>query len=385
MRLYKDTPEGSTRAPVEEEEPTEEHTLTGTTREKIRTDEDLMRFLNIDPTLFSVTGVTAGSWQVKCAGEDVETLYKVQAHVSPVAGVSSEALLLPPPPMVEMQEVTGPLRCMLIIPDTQHGFRRDDYGNMLPLHDPVAIDIVIQVAVYLREQGVLERIVLCGDHLDLAPWSTKYRVTPDLHGTTNASLEALYHDICLLREVGACPIDWYEGNHEKRIEDLLAERAPEAWALRDPVTQLRVFSLRNLLHLDDLDVSYISPYGTRRWYWDDRVYGYHGTKVASKLGAVFDAHLSEGATSSFFGHIHTQGLLKKSLDVPGVSEIFSMSAGTLCQVNGRVPANLSVPPSWQQGFGVLWFDGTRIYPELISIQDGRCVWNGRAWRGTTPG
>lgn len=352
----------------------DQHLLEGATKRPIKSIDDLMSFLGIDASMFALEGVDVGSWGVKCAGEETETLYKVRARVSPLPLVSTGDLgLKPPADLPAIEQPRGDLRCLVAIPDTQHGFRGDE-----PLHDNNFLASALAVIAYLREQGTLAQVALCGDHLDLAPWS-KYRTTPDLQQTTNESLKAFYDFLVQLRETCACPIDWFEGNHEKRIMDFLAEKAPEAWSLRDPTTGKRVFALENLLHLDALDVNYVAPYGTRKWYFDNKLFGYHGTKHGGKLGQVFEQHLAEGAASCFFGHVHTQGMVKKTLDVPGRPEYFAASPGSGCRSDGLVPSGLDVPRSWQKGLLVVWYDGVRLYPELLSYQDGRIVWAGRSF------
>lgn len=365
----------STRSPsIADEHAEDQHLLEGATKRPIKSIEDLMNFLGIDSSMFALESVDVGSWGVKCAGEDPETLYKVKAKVSPLPIVSTGDLgLKTPTDLPPLQQPHGGLRCLVAIPDTQHGFR-----DGVPLHDDDFLESVLNVIGFLREQGTLAHVALCGDHLDLAPWS-KYRVTPDLQQTTNASLKALHTFLVRLRETAACPIDWFEGNHEKRIMDFLADKAPEAWSLKDPVTGKRVFSLENLMHLDDLDIKYVAPYGTRKWYFDNKLYGYHGTKHGGKLGQVFEQHLAEGAASAFFGHTHNQGIVKKTLDLPGRPEHSAISPGCGCKSNGIVPSGLDVPRSWQMGLAVMWYDGERIYPELLSYQNGRIVWAGRSF------
>ena len=345
---------------------------TGKATRAIKTLDDLFEFLDIDPELFSIENVTTGSWQVKCKDEEVETLFKVSAKVAPVPVVSEGGLGLPKPPTVSNVAPTQPLRCLVAIPDTQHGFREG-----VPLHDDDFLDSALRVIEHLADEGHLETVMLCGDHLDLAPWSTKYRVTPDLHQTTNASFKALYNFLVRLKQAAKCPIDWFEGNHEQRILHFLAERAPEAWSMRDPVTGKRLFEIANLLHLDELGIEYVAPYGKRKWYFDNKLFGYHGTKHGGKLGQVFEQHLSEGAASAIFGHVHQQGILKRTLDMPGNPEHFAASPGCGCKRDGTVPAGLSTPQSWQQGLVVVWYDGERLYPELLSYQNGSIVWGGK--------
>ncbi len=273
-----------------------------------------------------------------------------------------------------------PLQTALIIPDAQVGFRRSAEGELSPLHDRIAMDVILQVCRDLLP----EKIVLLGDMLDLAPWSTKFATEPGLRFTTQHSLVELYWFIGCLRET--CPtaeIVYLEGNHENRIERALKEKVDEALDVR-PATDpkgLPALSIPRLLALDSVDVDYRGPYGADYWLWDE-VRIHHGHVVRGNSGGTTSSILNNSNHSQIVGHIHRVESHSKTVQTAkGQKIITAMSPGCLCRLDGVVPAFAGKPLNWQQGFGLVHKNGKDVTITAIPILNGKAVLNQKVLTG----
>ena len=143
-----------------------------------------------------------------------------------------------------------------------------------------------------------------------------------------------------------------------------------------------MLSIKNLLRLDDLHISYVGPYGTDWWLWD-RVRITHGTKVRSGGGATAAAIAKTARWSEVYGHVHKVELMQKTFHGPlGRNVITAMSPGCLCRVDGTVPG-VNLNPDWQQGVGIATLDEQTelVHMQVLPIHDGSLVWDGRVIEG----
>ena len=278
-----------------------------------------------------------------------------------------------------------PDQVALIIPDSQHGFRRHK-GKLIPMHDRRCIDLAIQVCDFLKP----DEVVLLGDMLDLAPWSTKFSTPPDLKYTTQPSLMELHWFLQSLRMSGDHAITYLEGNHELRIRKALTDRLEEAVDLR-PVgkeSEHSLLSIPNLLSLDDLSVDYVEPYGSAYWLFDDLVRCHHGNTVRSKGGQTVTAMLNSGTTShEIVGHIHRREFASRRIPAGGgFKTVNAMSPGCFCRIDTEislVPAFAGRPVDWQHGMGIVYKYGDKVSMHLIPIDDGVCYVDGERFVGST--
>jgi len=371
-RVPQDAEEPPPPAPAALRETDDGATAGAATDEGPYTLDDLMRDADVDRERWAVERWKANSW---VSGD--RRVWQVTAHlqqrtpglepVQPVAHLRREARPLEP----------GALRQALIVPDSQHGFRHDrERGTLDPLHDRRACDLAVQLAQLLQP----EIIVLLGDMLDLAPWSTKYTASAALRYTTQASLIELHWFIGRLRTAApGARIVYLEGNHEHRIEKAIVAMLPEAEGLRpaDDTRGPALLSIPRLLGLAALDVEYHGPYGAEVWLWD-QVRVHHGHTVRKRAGATAAAVLGEATHSEVYGHIHRCELAWRTLHGPGGrrTRIFSGSPGTLCRIDGVVPA-ATPRVDWQQGAMVLTrCDDGAVWPQIVPFEDGRALFGG---------
>lgn len=349
--------------------------------------------------LLSAAGVTddwvctkhkVNTWQALGKDSEKIQLHQVTAHLTRANDFWVSPITVENPIKRTARPAQSSQGLALLVPDTQHGYRavedlsKPGLRDWQPLHDRAAIDCVLQVAEHLKDR--ITHVVFLGDHLDLAPWSTRWKTSPDLLMTTNAALRELYAGLLRpLREtLPSAEMVYVMGNHDARIEDFLAERAPEASTLMpaDTVDNKPLLTIENLLALDSLDIQVIGPYGATYWLFDD-IKIFHGNKAKNQGGATAAEYLKTATSSIIYGHIHRLELAQSRIDTPGGHKVITAaSPGCLsrCEL-GVVPGRAGSPPDWQTGFGLVekvddWHS-VNLYP----ILDGRCVMDGQVFHG----
>ena len=278
------------------------------------------------------------------------------------------------------------LETCLVIPDSQIGYRRLPSGKLEPLHDVKACDVSLQVAAHLNRAHELSTIVLLGDMLDLAPFSS-FSSSPDLRHTTQPALVALHHWIAQLRLAApGARIVYLEGNHEARLRKVLNDVvAGELRTLRpvDADDDRELLSIPYLLSLDKLDVEYLEPYG--KGYWWRGIHFHHGRIVRSRGGKTVSAMLADCAHSQVVGHIHRREIASRTIATskpPYRKTISAMSPGCLCRLDDGVPQTPGQSQvDWQQGLGIIYADDAGESMQLIPIDDGRAVVDGASFQG----
>lgn len=346
----------------------------------VRTLEQLLQFAKINSDDWVVVKKVINKWDA-VSKDGVIDLWQVKAwlerrpefFVSPVVPVSSQKRELPPPGKNQLQQA-------LIVPDAQVGFRRQEDGSLTPLHDRKAMDLVLQACAKLKPS----KIILLGDMLDLAPWSTKYATSPGLRFTTQHSLVELFWWLSTMR--ATCPeaeMIYLEGNHENRIERALKEKVDEALNIR-PANELDSepsLSIPRLLSLSDIDVEYKGPYGASYWLWDE-VRIHHGHVVRGNSGGTTSAILNNSSHSQIVGHIHRVESHSKTIQVAHGSKIITaMSPGCLCRLDDAVPGFAGKPKNWQQGLGIVNKTNSGTSLLTVPIIKGEMVLNGEVLVG----
>ena len=367
----------ASKGEVEDAESGNERVISG---KNVTSLEELIAAADVDLSEWIVTKKVINKWD-SVTKEGPRALWQVKAwlekrpdwFVKPIKAVK-------PVKRVKAKSVPATATA-LIIPDSQHGYRRRADGSLEPLHDRLACDLALQAAKVLQPQTV----VLLGDMLDLAPWSTRYTTSPSLRYTTQPALVELHWWLSSIRKAApSAEIIYLEGNHENRILRAITEKIDEAVGLSpaDDPAGPGVLSIERLLGLADLDIEYVGPYGSSWWLWE-KVQLHHGSLVRSKGGQTTTAMLANSAHSQVVGHIHRREYSCKTIDsLTGSRTITAMSPGCLCRVDGAVPhAGGSTVLDWQQGLGVVYRHKEDISVQVTPIDEGGMFLHGKYYRG----
>jgi len=250
------------------------------------------------------------------------------------------------------------------------------------IHCPYHSKEALWEAIRAGQGAGVDTVIILGDMMDFHRIS-KY---PNEPGTLSFQKEL---------EVGAqlafairdsfpnCQILYIEGNHEDRIAKAIRQLLSEAEGVRpvDDEAGPPLLSVPRLLALESLDVDYIGPYGAEHWLWDS-VRVHHGEVVRRRGGATASAVVSDASHCEIYGHVHRQELACRTIHGPnGQRVLWALSPGTITRIDGVVPANTS-RVDWQQGLAVIERDeGGSLYPSLVPITEGVCVWRGERLAG----
>lgn len=314
----------------------------------------------LDPVVNRWGGGATPMWQIKCKLERIPEWTR-----TPV---------LPKAVPVRTQ-VNSRCSSALLVPDQQFGFRWDfDSRTLEPLHDPAACALAVEVAQRMQP----DVIVMLGDVLDLAAFSTKYVSDPALKNTATPTLQAAHDHFASFR--AACPaarIIMLPGNHDERVAKAATTYIPELVHAKAANDSKCLLALERLLALDSIGVE-LAPGGYPKaevWLFNGKVRVTHGKTVKSGGGATAAAVVKKADVSTYYGHIHSAELAARTIHGDGRARtIYAGSPGTLCRLTGIVPG--SHRPDWQQGVMELHELGGTVVPTLVHFAEGEAVWRG---------
>lgn len=205
--------------------------------------EDILNKNGYSPNEWEVTSVYKNSWEDSSSVTHHQTkinLVKKTVNLKLQVPAKIQVSIVPHAPTKVFKN--GNLKCAVILPDMQCGFRRDiNDGSLVSIHDREAMNVALQIAQYLNP----DRLVFLGDNLDLAEMSLKYSVSPDMYFTTQASLVELSWWLSKFRSINNnTKIDYLEGNHECFSEDtqILTENGWQYYYDVTSLTKLATFN-----------------------------------------------------------------------------------------------------------------------------------------------
>lgn len=278
--------------------------------------------------------------------------------------------------------LVGTWHTLLFLPDEQVGFRRLPSGELIPFHDPRAIDIAIQVAQAERP----DVIVHAGDLNDFAPFS-RHRQEPGFAMTVQPAIQYAYEYLAILSEMTKDQ-RVISGNHDIRLQNYVIDNAGAAFALtrakvKNAAREWPVLSLENLLRLDEIGVEYVGAYPAGATYINDNLAAIHGSKIGNANRTAAQIVVEDERVSILYGHTHKRALAAKTRNNRGRNApVVAHSPGCLCRVDGAVPStkgqidafgeHVTSFEDWQQGVTIVRFqDGNGKFSfEEIPIFEG---------------
>lgn len=358
---------------------------------KIKKVEEILEEIGLNENEWTVSDIKYNEWQgQRPKDQGLVTLRQVKFYLKKVGTLSIEGASLQPV-TINMSKKTFKTRqrhdvkCAVVIPDIQCGFRRNMItGQLESLHDRRALEVAVQMVAELQPH----RIIFLGDNLDLAEFSTKFNPTPEHYFTTQAALVELAWWLASFKNVCEhnITIDYLSGNHEKRHDKFLAEKANQVYGLRsaDNIKGAPVLSIQNLLGLDKMDITYHEyPSGVVKI--NKNLVCVHGEITKNASGATTAELVKKYNYSVIQGHIHRYEVASKTnWDASGNPNIVtSASFGCLCKLDpGVVPGTTSLQ-NWQQGIGIVSYEDSgleRFSHEFIPIQNGEAIFMGNVYR-----
>lgn len=344
--------------------------------------EDILSRNGYSPSEWEVVSIRKNTWDDSSG----KTHYQTKLHV--IKKEIESKYILPRPINVTLNKrntntnITpnkkSKIKCAVILPDMQCGFRRDiSNGSLSSTHDRRAMMVALKLIRYLNP----DRVIMLGDNLDLAEMSTKYLTTPDFYFTTQAALVELSWWLAEIRFINDnTKIDYIGGNHENRLNKYLNEKALSMYGLK-AVNNLKgppAMSIENLLSLDNMDIEY-HQYPSGRVAINNNLICIHGEVAKGGSGSTVSEVVKSARVSTIQGHIHRHEVATKTTwDAKDNFHMYTAASfGCLCKIDpGAVPGMLH-RQNWQQGIGVVWYeeDGAEQFRmEFVPIIDGRAIY-----------
>jgi predicted phosphodiesterase len=332
----------------------------------IKTLEALLDAAEVDLGKWRVTkqvvNTWAGNWQVKAWLEPVPEWLPDLSSID-----------LPDTPTLKPMPDTDGVESVLFVPDQQFGWRWDfETGELDPVHDPVAVALAEEVARRMKP----DVIVLAGDVLDFAAFSTKYVVDPALRNTATQALQAAHDHIAALAAVAQVFV--LPGNHDIRVSTAATSLIPELAYLQPANSDVPLLALERLLDLEPIGACVV-PGGyphAELFLFDGTARFTHGVKVKQRGGQTAAAVLQDAQVSTYFGHIHRAEVASRTIHThSGRRVLHAGSPGTLSRLDGVVPG--SHRPDWQQAVMPIYYRNGCQYPSLVHFEGRSAVWEGK--------
>jgi hypothetical protein len=360
-------------------------TLNGVLKEKPN-EKSILKLLDYFGVDTNIWFIDKQSIQTIEQEESVDDIFKIQLHLKRKNPITNIAPIQPLnvnynyyKPIKSNPKKT--LKTALIVPDSQNGYIIDlNTKKLEPMHDRNAWDLVVQVSDYVKP----DKIVLLGDHLDLAEWSDKFVRSPEYFFTTQPALVELNWWLKRLRESNLdAKMDYLEGNHEKRLLDSIKKHNLMSFGLHavNAKNLESTLSIPTLLALKELNIDYHSSYPNGEVWINDNLVCTHGEKVRSAPGATAGSIMSNARCSEIFGHIHRIEMVGKTVHSrKGSISYKAFCPGCICRIDGMVPA-FSNRNNWQQGFAVVHYEeGNGLFETTpITINNNKCIYDNRVF------
>lgn len=324
--------------------------------------DGLIRSRGLDPKDWAVGAVRVNEWEALAYGGGPDGEPRVITLHQLRVGLRAKAHLVYPasdirerkPPSRKPKE--GPW--LAVVAGDQHA----------PYEDP---DLHKAFLAWLAAENPAEG-VLAGDTLDF-PSISRFRARKRWNAACQECIEAGFALVSQYRDASPDTI-WSKlrGNHDDRIEKRLMEREPDLADIRPAGEEATAFSVRRLLHLDELGIQMI---GDEAEEWDRVEYQLrpgvivrHKPPEREKMWRIGETVLA--------GHTHRQRITKLH---GRWGDIVCAEIGAMASLEGGL--GYADEPDWQAGFGtVTTFKDGSSQVELAEWNGETIRWRGREYR-----
>lgn len=247
-----------------------------------------------------------------------------------------------------------------ILPDTHY-----------PAHDRKALDAVINFIGEIQP----DQVISIGDLMDYpqpSRWTKDTRA--EFEGSVYEDSEKAFEQFLKpLREVYSGPIGIHEGNHDERPRVYMEKYAPA-------LAQTDMFNFDKLCRFEELGIEKLPEFYDIAPGWITT----HGHRGGIRLNQNAGITALNGAIrvnkSVVMGHTHRLGLSHRTTGIGGKQErLTGFEVGNLMDQT-KAGYLKGATGNWQTGFGVLEIDGKHVQSRPIPIDNGRFIYNGKAYK-----
>jgi len=286
-------------------------------------------------------------------------------------------------------------KMIVVFGDSQIEYRSIG-GEMVPIHDERALDIVRQVCKSYQP----EVIVNLGDTIDLAALS---RFAPDsdhFRHSLNPAFNRVHRMYAELRADNPhAEIHEVDSNHNTRLGKFILNKVPELYGIRQAGTDETSYPALTypfFANLDAVDVKWHSGYGAASYvygtdYQAPPIVFKHGVTVVSNGSTANKESKDNPETHIVRGHGHRMETHYRT-NRAGLY-LASIMVGCTCRIDGLVPSygsavddyGIPVPKqeNWQQSILVVTdFLNGQYQFDHIAINNGIAYYRNREFDGT---
>jgi hypothetical protein len=242
---------------------------------------------------------------------------------------------------------------IVIMPDVQ-----------APLHDVALVEKFIQFTKDFQPTE-LAQVGDFTDSTEISRWvrGKKGEFAGDLQAGLD-SAQRILHDI---REVFDGRFRIVRSNHDDRLESYIDACAPG-------LSGLRALTLENLAGFNEYGVEFIRDEVVELANGWVMAHGDEGSLSPVAGKTAFGLAKNKFGVSTVCGHTHRAGMTSESTGYNGAirNTLTGLEVGHFMDLTkADYLKKKGVAANWQQAFGILEVHGDRVYPRLITVQDGR--------------
>lgn len=257
-----------------------------------------------------------------------------------------------PPPTIS--NIMSKPRTIVVMPDVQ-----------APLHDVALVDKFVK---FIRDFQP-DEIAQVGDFTDSTEISRWVRgKKPEYAGDLKAGFTSARNILKDIREVFDGRFRIVRSNHDDRLELYIQGCAPGLASLMDDE-----LSIETLVHFHKYDVEFIRDEVVELAPGWVMAHGDEGSLSPVAGRTAFGLAKNKFGVSTVCGHTHRAGMTSESTGYNGKirNTLTGLEVGHFMDLTkADYLKKKGVAANWQQAFGILDVVHGKVFPRLISVQDG---------------
>lgn len=271
-------------------------------------------------------------------------------------GVITTSPQVTTPKLSLVPKTVSSAKTIVVMPDIQ-----------APLHDA---DLVTKFTQFVKDfqPDELAQVGDFTDSTEISRWvrGKKTEYAGDLQAGFNSTRTILEN----IRNVFSGRFRVVRSNHDDRLELYIESCAPG-------LASLDILSIEKLAGFDDYDVQFVrdevvelTPKADKPWIM---AHGDEGSLSPVAGKTAFALAKNKFGANVVCGHTHRAGLTSESTGFNGKirDTRYGLEVGHFMDITkADYLKKKGVAMNWQQAFGILYIHGDKVYPQLVTVNDG---------------